>query len=136
MGYDVYWPSDPKWSDGGKEIEGAIVRSGVVAEAAVVGAPHDIKGQGVCAFCVLKPGITDQQGAKTGMIHTVKDVISPIASSDWILFVSGPPKTRSGKIMRRILRKVAKGEYAAVRDATTLAEPAVVEEIVAFVKGI
>jgi acetyl-CoA synthetase len=120
---------------GTAEIEGAIVRSGVVAEAAVVGAPHDIKGQGVCAFCVLKPGVADRHAAEKGIIHTVREVISPIASPDWIYFVSGLPKTRSGKIMRRILRKVAEGEYAAVGDTTTLAEPSVVEEIITLVKA-
>ena len=120
---------------GTAEIESAIVRSGLVAEAAVVGAPHDVKGQGVCAFCVLKPGIHAGVETDKGIIHTVREVISPIASPDWIFVVSGLPKTRSGKIMRRILRKIAEGEYSAVGDTTTLAEPAVVDEILQTVKA-
>ncbi len=119
---------------GTAEIESAIVRSGLVAEAAVVGAPHDVKGQGVCAFCVLKPGVHPGEETNKGIIHTVREVISPIASPDWIFTVSGLPKTRSGKIMRRILRKIAEAEYGAVGDTTTLAEPTVVEEIIHTVK--
>jgi len=75
----------------------------------------------VCAFCVLKPGVTARPETDKGIIHTVREVISPIASPDWIFVVSGLPKIRSGKIMRRILRKIAEGEDGAVRNTTTLA---------------
>ena len=118
---------------GTAEVESAIVRSGIVAEAAVVGIPHDIKGQGIAAFCVLRDGI-DGDGDSVRTINlTVREVISPIAQPDHIWFVSGLPKTRSGKIMRRILRKIGEAEYDSIGDVSTLADPAVVEEIVATV---
>lgn len=119
---------------GTAEIESAIVRSGCVAEAAVVGIPHDIKGLGVGAFCVLKDHSVSEADALRGIVHTVREVISPIAAPDFIWFVPGLPKTRSGKIMRRILRKVGEAEYDSVGDVSTLAEPAVVAEIVRIVK--
>jgi acetyl-CoA synthetase len=111
------------------------VRSGLVAEAAVVGIPHDIKGQGVGAFCVLRNNVAEHSDVVSGIVHTVREVISPIASPDAIWFVPGLPKTRSGKIMRRILRKIGEGEYGAVGDVSTLADPAVVEQIVEKVKA-
>ncbi|MEI6517926.1 MAG: AMP-binding protein, partial [bacterium] len=120
---------------GTAEVESAIVRSGLVAEAAVVGVPHDIKGQGIGAFCVLQDSAQGDSKTIKGIISTVREVISPIAVPDVIWFVSGLPKTRSGKIMRRILRKIAEGEYASVGDVTTLADPAVVAEIIATVKA-
>jgi acetyl-CoA synthetase len=120
---------------GTAEVESAIVRSGVVAEAAVVGIPHDIKGQGIGAFCVLRDGVPDDTATRNKIIETVREVISPIATPDRIWCVPGLPKTRSGKIMRRILRKIGEGEYASVGDVTTLAEPAVVEAIIKIVAG-
>jgi len=120
---------------GTAEVESAIVRSGVVAEAAVVGAPHDVKGQGICAFCVLHSEVFDTQETRQKIIQTVREVISPIAAPDWIWFVSGLPKTRSGKIMRRILRKIGEREFESIGDTTTLAEPGVVAEIVGLVRG-
>jgi acetyl-CoA synthetase len=120
---------------GTAEVESAIVRSGLVAEAAVVGIPHDIKGQGIGAFCVLRENVASDPATIQGIIHTVREVISPIAAPDAIWFVSGLPKTRSGKIMRRILRKVGEGEYESVGDITTLADPAVVQEIVQTVQS-
>jgi acetyl-CoA synthetase len=119
---------------GTAEVESAIVRSGIVAEAAVVGVPHPIKGQGIAAFCILKDGGSGDQAAIEKIVSTVRDVISPIATPDEVWCVPGLPKTRSGKIMRRILRKIAEGEYESIGDITTLAEPAVVEAIVARVK--
>ena len=120
---------------GTAEVESAIVRSGLVAEAAVVGIPHEIKGQGIGAFCVLRENVAKDAATTKGILHTVREVISPIAAPDAIWFVSGLPKTRSGKIMRRILRKVGEGEFESVGDVSTLADPAVVSEIVATVKG-
>jgi acetyl-CoA synthetase len=119
---------------GTAEVESAIVRSGVVAEAAVVGIPHDIKGQGIGAFCVLRGDVGAGIDVTKEIIHSVREIISPIATPDAIWFVPGLPKTRSGKIMRRILRKIGEGEYSAVGDTTTLAEPSVVEQIIERVK--
>jgi acetyl-CoA synthetase len=118
---------------GTAEVEGAIVRSGLVAEAAVVGVPHEIKGQGIAAFCVLRDGVEASPETVQKIAATVREVISPIAHPDYIWFVSGLPKTRSGKIMRRILRKIGEAEYASIGDVSTLADPAVVEEIVSKV---
>lgn len=119
---------------GTAEIESAIVRSGVVAEAAVVGIPHDVKGQGVGAFCVLRDDVPAGTDVAKAVAAAVREIISPIATPDAIWVVPGLPKTRSGKIMRRILRKIGEGEYAAVGDTTTLADPAVVEQIVGVVR--
>jgi acetyl-CoA synthetase len=95
----------------------------------VVGFPHDIKGQGVYAFviCYEKPG--NEEKLRTEIRDTVTKIIGPIAKPDKIQFVSGLPKTRSGKIMRRILRKVAEGDMANLGDTSTLLDPTVVEEI-------
>jgi acetyl-CoA synthetase len=120
---------------GTAEVESAIVRSGLVAEAAVVGAPHDLKGQGICAFCVLRQGVIDAEETRQGIAQTVREIISPIATPDWIYFVSGLPKTRSGKIMRRILRKIGEREFESIGDTSTLADPGVVAEIVTLVRG-
>lgn len=95
---------------GTAEIESAIVQSGIVAEAAVVGMPHEIKGMGIAAFCILKDGITADTESKEKVNQAVKKVIGGIALPDVIHFVPGLPKTRSGKIMRRILRKLMEGE--------------------------
>jgi acetyl-CoA synthetase len=120
---------------GTAEVESAIVRSGIVAEAAVVGIPHEIKGQGIGAFCVLREGTSEAAAVRQQIAETVREVISPIATPDSIWFVPGLPKTRSGKIMRRILRKIGEGEYGSVGDVTTLADPSVVEEIIQRVKS-
>jgi acetyl-CoA synthetase len=120
---------------GTAEVESAIVRSGVVAEAAVVGVPHEIKGQGIAAFCILKDGVTGDKSTQDAIIASVRKILSPIATPDQIWFVAGLPKTRSGKIMRRILRKIGEGEYDQVGDVSTLADPSVVEGIIALVKG-
>ncbi len=114
---------------GTAEIESAIDEHSAVCETAVVGYPHDIKGQGIYAFviCYEKPGEEDKLRAE--IKETVSKIIGPIAKPDKIQFVSGLPKTRSGKIMRRILRKVAEGDTANLGDTTTLLDPGVVDEI-------
>ncbi|HMO31532.1 MAG TPA: acetate--CoA ligase [Lacibacter sp.] len=115
---------------GTAEIENAINMHAGVVESAVVGYPHDVKGQGVYAFVIYEhhhsndPNLTRQD-----ILQTVTRMIGPIAKPDKIQFVSGLPKTRSGKIMRRILRKIAEGDLGSVGDTTTLLDPAVVEEI-------
>jgi acetyl-CoA synthetase len=114
---------------GTAEIESAIDEHEAVCETAVVGFPHDIKGQGVYAFviCYTKPA--DEEKLRAEIRETVSKIIGPIAKPDKIQFVSGLPKTRSGKIMRRILRKVAEGDVNNLGDITTLLDPGVVEEI-------
>ena len=117
---------------GTAEIESALVEHPGVAEAAVVGYPHDIKGTGIYAYVHLKPEFEDRDHEQMvkELKNQVRTSIGPIASPDHIQIVSGLPKTRSGKIMRRILRKVAASEYDQLGDITTLADPSVVEHIV------
>lgn len=115
---------------GTAEVESALVSHEAVAEAAVVGYPHDIKGEGIFAYCILKDGFEPSDELKLQLRGHVRTMIGPIASPDLIILTPGLPKTRSGKIMRRILRKVASGEYEAIGDTTTLADPGVVDEIV------
>ncbi|MCC6542286.1 MAG: acetate--CoA ligase [Flavobacteriales bacterium] len=114
---------------GTAEIENAINESEWVVESAVVGFPHDIKGQGIYAYVIAEKKIDDPDLARAEILATVNRVIGPIAKPDKIQFVSGLPKTRSGKIMRRILRKVAENELNSLGDTTTLLDPTVVEEI-------
>ncbi len=116
---------------GTAEIEGALVGHQACAEAAVVGFPHDVKGTGIYAYVLLKQGYTASDKLARELRDAVRTEISPIATPDRIQFVEGLPKTRSGKIMRRILRKVAEGEPENVGDVTTLADPAVVQDIIA-----
>ena len=116
---------------GTAEIEGALVGHAGCAEAAVVGYPHHIKGEGIYAFVLLKDGFEPDEDLAAELKRAVRTEISPIATPDKLQFVGGLPKTRSGKIMRRILRKVAEGNPDDVGDVTTLAEPQVVEEIIA-----
>ncbi|MBI3990885.1 MAG: acetyl-coenzyme A synthetase, partial [Candidatus Omnitrophica bacterium] len=101
-----------------------------VAEAAVVGFPHDIKGDGIYAFVVLKQGVNHNDELKKALVSHVRKVISPIATPDKLQFTHGLPKTRSGKIMRRILRKIAGGDVSDLGDTTTLADPSVVSTLV------
>jgi acetyl-CoA synthetase len=115
---------------GTAEIEGALVNHPAVAESAVVGYPHDIKGTGIYAYVLLKAGQQPSPELAKSLREQVRKEISPIATPDRIQFVEGLPKTRSGKIMRRILRKIAEGEPENVGDVTTLADPAVVASIV------
>jgi acetyl-CoA synthetase len=117
---------------GTAEIESAINAHPQIAESAVVGYPHDIKGQGIYAYVVCESFASETNTAdeiKREIINTVNKIIGPIAKPDQIQLVSGLPKTRSGKIMRRILRKVAEGDIANLGDTTTLLNPEVVEEI-------
>ncbi|MDH4226990.1 MAG: acetate--CoA ligase [Deltaproteobacteria bacterium] len=115
---------------GTAEIESALVAHKAVAEAAVVGYPHEVKGEALYAYVLLKEGIENSDKLRAELLDHVKVEISPIARPDKLQFVAGLPKTRSGKIMRRILRKVAKGETEDLGDISTLADPAVVEGIV------
>jgi acetyl-CoA synthetase len=115
---------------GTAEIESAINQHAGVAESAVVGFPHDIKGQGIYAYIIPKDGIKPSDELKKEIIQTVRRVIGPIATPDAIQFTPGLPKTRSGKIMRRILRKIAANETENLGDTSTLADPAVVGELV------
>lgn len=115
---------------GTAEVENAINMHSGVVESAVVGFPHDVKGQGIYAFVIFGNSQHDEDLNKRDILQTVTRVIGAIAKPDKILFVSGLPKTRSGKIMRRILRKIAEGETSNLGDTSTLLDPAVVEEIV------
>ena len=114
---------------GTAEVENAINMHAGVVESAVVGYPHDIKGQGVYAFIIYEHMHVDENLTRQDILQTVTRVIGPIAKPDKIQFVTGLPKTRSGKIMRRILRKIAEGETENLGDITTLLDPGVVEEI-------
>ena len=114
---------------GTAEIESAIDEHSAVCESAVVGFPHDIKGQGVYAFVICYNKPTEEEQLRREIRETVSKIIGPIAKPDKIQFVSGLPKTRSGKIMRRILRKVAEGDTTNLGDTTTLTDPTIVEEI-------
>ena len=114
---------------GTAEVENAINMHSGVVESAVVGYPHDIKGQGIYAFVIYNGMHGDEQLRRQDISLTVSRIIGPIAKPDKVQFVSGLPKTRSGKIMRRILRKIAEGEISNLGDTSTLLDPAVVEEI-------
>ncbi len=115
---------------GTAEVESALVGHSNVAEAAVVGFPHDIKGQGIYAYVTLKVGTQPSDALSNELKQWVAKEISPIAKPDVIQFTPGLPKTRSGKIMRRILRKVAEGDITNLGDISTLADPSVVDDIV------
>ena len=116
---------------GTAEIESALVANLAVAEAAVVGMPHDIKGQGIYAYVTLKAGVEPTDVLRKELVAWVRKEIGPIATPDAIQWAPGLPKTRSGKIMRRILRKIAANEVDGLGDTSTLADPAVVDELVA-----
>ena len=118
---------------GTAEIESALVGHSRVAEAAVVGYPHDIKGQGIYCYVTLMTGTEPSEALRKELVAWVRKDIGPIASPDQIQFAPGLPKTRSGKIMRRILRKIAEDEPSSLGDTSTLADPAVVEDLVARV---
>jgi len=116
---------------GTAEVESALVSHASVAEAAVVGMPHEIKGQGIYAFVTLKAGFTKSEELKKTLAAHVRKEIGPIATPDKIQFADALPKTRSGKIMRRILKKIAAGDIRDLGDTTTLADPSVVQTLVA-----
>jgi acetyl-CoA synthetase len=115
---------------GTAEVENAINMHAGVIESAVVGFPHEIKGQGIYAFVIFSHQVIDEEKTRNDIFQTVSRVIGPIARPDKIQFVNGLPKTRSGKIMRRILRKIAEGQMESIGDTTTLLDPAVVDDIV------
>jgi acetyl-CoA synthetase len=115
---------------GTAEVESALVSHAKVAEAAVTPMPHEIKGQGLYAFVTLKEGITESDDLKKELAQHVRKEIGPIAVPEVIQFAPALPKTRSGKIMRRILRKIAENSTDNLGDITTLADPSVVEILV------
>src|SRR4029079_1039149 len=115
---------------GTAEVESALVAHPKVSEAAVVGYPHDIKGQGIYAYVTLMAGEEPSEDLRKELVAWVRKEIGPIASPDLIQFAPSLPKTRSGKIMRRILRKIAEDEPGSLGDTSTLADPAVVDDLV------
>ncbi len=115
---------------GTAEVESALVAHHQVAEAAVVGAPHDIKGQGIYAYVTLNAGVATSDDLKKELVQWVRKEIGPIASPDWLQWAPGLPKTRSGKIMRRILRKIAEDDFSNLGDTSTLADPGVVDDLI------
>lgn len=115
---------------GTAELESALVLHPSVAEAAVVGYPHPIKGQGIYAFVILKTGITPSNELKKELVAQVRKEIGPIATIDIIQFTEGLPKTRSGKIMRRILKKIAAGKFDELGDTSTIADESVIEKLI------
>ena len=115
---------------GTAEVESALVAYDDVAEAAVVGFPHDIKGQGIYCYVTLNAGTEATDELRSALVTHVRAQIGPIAKPDFIQFTSALPKTRSGKIMRRILRKIAANEHEDLGDTSTLADPSVVEALV------
>jgi len=115
---------------GTAEVESALVGHTSVAEAAVVGFPHDIKGQGIYAYVTLKQGVTPSDTLNAELRAFVGHEIGPIAKPDVIQFAPGLPKTRSGKIMRRILRKIAENEFGSLGDTSTLADPSLVDGLI------
>ncbi|WP_443749405.1 acetate--CoA ligase [Asticcacaulis solisilvae] len=121
---------------GTAEVESALVAHHSVAEAAVVGYPHDIKGQGIWCYVTLKAGVTGTDALKVELRNFVRQEIGPIASPDVIQWAPGLPKTRSGKIMRRILRKIAEGAPDQLGDISTLADPSVVADLIEGAKGL
>jgi acetyl-CoA synthetase len=115
---------------GTAEVESALVAHPAVAEAAVVGYPHDIKGQGIYAYVTLKADQAPNEALRAELVKWVRAEIGPFAAPDVIQWAPSLPKTRSGKIMRRILRKVAEGDVSNLGDTTTLADPSAVDDLV------
>ena len=115
---------------GTAEIESALVAHEAIAEAAVVGYPHDIKGQGIYVYVTPIEGVEAEESLTNDVVKWVRSELSPIATPDLIQWTSGLPKTRSGKIMRRILRKIAANEYQQLGDTSTLADPSVVDALI------
>ncbi|MHA3980424.1 AMP-binding enzyme, partial [Halovulum sp. GXIMD14794] len=116
---------------GTAEVESALVAHPKVAEAAVVGYPHDIKGQGIYCYVTLMEGVEETEDLRAELVKWVRTEIGPIAKPDIIQWAPGMPKTRSGKIMRRILRKIAENDFGSLGDTSTLADPSVVDELIA-----
>jgi acetyl-CoA synthetase len=120
---------------GTAEVEAALNAHPKVVESAVVGFPHDIKGQGIYAYVTLTLGEEANEDLRAELIAWVRKEIGPIASPDHIQWAPGLPKTRSGKIMRRILRKIAENDVGNLGDTSTLADPAVVQDLIETRKG-
>ena len=119
---------------GTAEVESALVAHPAVAQAAVVGKPHDIKGQAICAFCMLTVGFEESPALIKDLRASVKQNIGSLCNPDMIIIAPSLPMTRSGKIMRRILRKICCGEIDSLGDTSTLADPSIVDELVSKVK--
>ena len=115
---------------GTAEVESALVHHDLVAEAAVVGYPHDIKGQGIYVYVTLNAGVEPSDELRKELVQWVRKEIGPIASPDLLQWAPGLPKTRSGKIMRRILRKIAEDDFGNLGDTSTLADPSVVDDLI------
>jgi len=115
---------------GTAEIESALVLHRDIAEAAIVGFPHSVKGQGIYAFVILKSGSTPSDDLKKELVQQVRKEIGPIATIDVIQWVDGLPKTRSGKIMRRILKKIAAGKMDELGDTSTIADESVIDKLI------
>lgn len=120
---------------GTAEIEAAICISDLCSEAAVVGFPHDIKGQGICCYVILATNVVEDETVIKDLKNQVRSHIGAFATPDMVVVIPGLPKTRSGKVMRRILRKVVAGEEDSLGDVSTLADPSVVEAIINKVKA-
>jgi len=116
---------------GTAEVESALVAHPAVSEAAVVGYPHDIKGQGIYCYVTLMDGVEATEALRIELANWVRREIGPIAKPDVIQWAPGLPKTRSGKIMRRILRKIAENDFDTLGDTSTLADPSVVDDLIA-----
>ena len=119
---------------GTAEVESALVAHPAVSEAATVGFPHDVKGEGIGCYVILCEGFAESAELDKELKSTVRSAIGPFATPDMIIFVAALPKTRSGKIMRRVLRKVMAGEEDSLGDISTLAEPAAVPALIEKVK--
>ena len=115
---------------GTAEIESAFVSHKDVSEAAVVGYPHDVKGNGLYCYVSLKVGVISSEDLLLDLKKTIREKIGPIATPDFIHITAGLPKTRSGKIMRRILRKIASNDFKNLGDTSTLADPSVVDNLI------
>ena len=115
---------------GTAEVESAVVTHPLVAEAAVVGYPHDLKGEGIYVYIIAMENVSVDDQLSAEVRDAVRHELGPVATPDLIQWVPGLPKTRSGKIMRRILRKIAANDYDSLGDTSTLAEPAIVEELI------
>ncbi|MDO9459610.1 MAG: acetyl-coenzyme A synthetase, partial [Alphaproteobacteria bacterium] len=115
---------------GTAEVESSLVAHAKVSEAAVVGYPHDIKGHGIYAYVTLNAGEPSTEALRKELVQWVRKEIGPIAAPDLVQWAPGLPKTRSGKIMRRILRKIAENDYSSLGDISTLADPSVVEDLI------
>jgi acetyl-CoA synthetase len=115
---------------GTAEVESALVSHALVSEAAVVGYPHDIKGQGIYCYVTLMKDVKGDDDLRKELVAHVRKEIGPLATPDKIQFAPGLPKTRSGKIMRRILRKIAEDDFGSLGDTSTLADPTVVDDLI------